>query len=198
MSEAQLKLDAKIQAMVSTSQPHRTISRRLFLYDFPSVFVQDSDRGFSILNTICEHFKVPFTSVKIVGSAQTGYSYFSRSDFLPGQSDLDIAIINSALFQQYSAEVYWFTHAYKDLSKFPRKDGISTANPFREYLSCGYFRPDYMPNFQLRADWFQFFNRLSNHHAAVFKDINAGIYLSEVFFEMKQTSLIHENRKGGL
>jgi len=195
MTEAKERLDTTIGAMVSKSVPHRTIARRLFLYEFSQVFSTNQDRGFSILNSICERFKLPFSAVKVVGSAHTGYSYFSQKDFVLGESDLDIAIISSSLFQHYAQEVYWLTYRYSDLSKFPRKGGLSVAQDFRNYLSCGHFRPDLMPDCALKTDWWGFFNRLSNEHSELFGNINAGVYLSEVFFEMKTASVVEEYRK---
>jgi len=190
------KLNEKISAMLASSTAHRVIARRLFLYDFTSVFTDQQDRGFSILNTVCEYFRLPFSAVKVAGSAQTGHSYFSDRDFSPGVSDLDLAIISPTLFQHYCQEIYWATHSYSDLSKFPRKEGVSVAQEFRNYLSAGFFRPDLMPDLQLKTDWFSFFNRLSNKHTDLFHDINAGIYLSEVFFEIKNSSIISAYRKG--
>jgi hypothetical protein len=190
MAQTKDTLDNKIAAMISTSVAHRVIARRLFLYDFSQVFFAEQDRGFSILNSICERFNVPFSAVQVVGSAHTGYSYFSQADFKPGESDLDVAIVSSNLFQHYSQEVYWLTRRYSDLSRFSRKGGISVAQDFRNYLSSGYFRPDLMPECPLKADWWGFFNRLSNKHIDLFRNINAGIYLSEAFFEMKNASLL--------
>lgn len=190
MTEAKEKLDGKISAMVVPSTPRRVIARRLFLYDFTNAFISEPDRGFAILNEVCDHFSLPFSAIKVVGSAQTGYSYFSKGDFSPGTSDLDIAIISSTMFQFYSQEAYSITRGYSDLSRFRRKNGISVAQGFRDYLSSGFFRPDLMPNSKLKDDWFGFFNRLSNKHAELFHDINAGIYLSECFFEMKNASIV--------
>jgi hypothetical protein len=195
MTEAKKKLDAKIQTMLSLSPPLRFVARRLFLYDSALVFANDQERGFSILNAVCEHFKVPFSSVRIVGSAQTTYTYYKERDFVPGTSDLDVAIVNSPLFQYYSQEIYWLTRGYSDLTQFPRPNGISTARGFRDYLSEGYFRPDLMPNCAMKTNWFGFFNRLTNNHAGLFSSINAGIYLSEGFFEMKNSSIVEEYRK---
>lgn len=195
MSESQHRLDTKIQTMVKSSTPHQVIARRLFLYDFPSVFPPDDNRGFDIMNTVCEHFNLPFSSIKIAGSAQTGHSYIKSRDFTPGVSDLDLAIISSSLFQHYSQEIYWLTDRYTDLKRFPRKGGISVANDFRYYLSAGQLRPDLMPEGILKTNWFSFFNRLSNKHLDMFQNINAGIYLSEKFFEMKNASIVELYRK---
>jgi hypothetical protein len=195
MTEAKQKLDAKLGAMVAASAPHRFIARRLFLYDFGCVFSDKQDRGFQILNEICEKFKLSFSSVKVVGSAHTGYSYFKERDFVPGESDLDVAIISPSLFQDYSEKVYWMTRRYTDLTRFRRDQGVSPARDFREYLSSGQFRPDLMPSCQLKEDWFRFFNRLSNKHSDLFKNINSGIYLSEGFFEMKTASILEAYQK---
>ena len=190
------RLDEKIGALIASSAPHRSIVRRLFLYDFTSVFTDQQDRGFAILNAVCEHFRIPFSSVKVAGSAQTGHSYFSGRDFAPGVSDLDLAIICPTLFQHYSQEVYEATQAYSDLSRFPRKAGVSVAQDFRNHLSAGWFRPDLMPGLSLKTEWFSFFNRLSTEHTDLFHDINAGINLSEVFFEIKNRSIITAYRRG--
>ena len=52
-----------------------------------------------------------------------------------------------------------------------------------------------MPSCQLKTDWFSFFGKLSNKHADLFKNINAGVYLSEGFFEMKTASILEAYQK---
>lgn len=195
MASAKEILDSKIASMLQTSTPYRAISRRLFLYDFNYVFSTNQERGFQISNAICERFKLRFSEVKVVGSAQVGYSYFSQRDFAPGDSDLDVALISHELFQIYSEDTYWMTTRYTDLSKFPRRSGVSTDRDFRDYLSAGFFRPDLMPECAKKSEWFRFFNLLSNKHSDLFKNINAGIYLSEAFFEMKNAAVVEEYRK---
>jgi hypothetical protein len=196
MTEAKQKLDSKIATMVEGAEHPRLVARRLFLYDFVEAFATNQDRGFQILNTICEHFKLPFSAVKVVGSAQTGYSYYKERDFVSGQSDLDVAIISATLFQEYSHEIYSLTERYTDLTRFHRKKGISVAQYFRDNLASGLFRPDLMPECKLKADWFSFFNKLSNNYVDLFSNINAGIYLSEAFFECKHLTIIDAYRKG--
>ena len=182
MSLPKSQLDAIIAAMAAESRPARTIARRLFLYEEIRAFAGDRNRGFAVLNDICEHFKVSFSAVRVGGSAHTGYSYFKNRDFTPRVSDLDVAIISPLLFQKYSEYVYSFTKRYSDQSKFPRYDGVSVAQAFRDNLSAGFFRPDQMPDSPLKDGWKTYFNQLSNKHTDVFKNINAGIFLSECFF----------------
>lgn len=190
MTAQKSELDAKIGTMLGKNETSRTISRRLFLYDEVKAFQNNAERGFSILNAICEHFKVAFSAVRVAGSAHVGYSYFKSRDFTPKLSDLDVAIISPLLFQKYSEYVYSFTRRYSDQSRFLRRDGISVAQSFRENLSAGLFRPDQMPVSPLRDGWFSFFEQLSTEHSDLFKNINAGLYLSECFFEMRNESVV--------
>jgi hypothetical protein len=195
MTASKKLLDSKIAAMLASNATPAAVARRLYLYDFASVFGGKEARGFAIADAVCAHFNVPFTSVKITGSAQTGYSYFKSRDFIPGDSDLDIAIIDAVLFKEWSEKTYWLTQAYTDFSNFPRKEGVSVAQDFRNYLSAGYFRPDLMPTSAAKLDWLRFFNKLSNDYTDLFKNINAGVYLSEGFFEIKNSSLVREYKK---
>src|SRR4051812_34702985 len=105
MTELKQKLDKKIEVMKASSIADRHIARRLLLYDFAEVFNNAPERGFNILNSVTKRFGLAFSEVRIVGSAQTGYSYYSGRDFVPGKSDLDLAIISPALFEHYSREV---------------------------------------------------------------------------------------------
>jgi hypothetical protein len=198
MTDAKQRLDATIDKMVTASTSHRFITRRVFLYDFGYVFTDNQDRGFEILNAISEKFKLPFSAVKVIGSAHTGYTYFKQRDFVPGDSDLDVAIISTTLFQEYSQAVYWSTHRYSDLTKFRRIEGVSVDKDFRYYLGSGQFRPDLMPEGPLKTDWFGFFNKLSNKHVDLFRNINAGIYLSEGFFEIKNAAIVEAYKKAHL
>lgn len=89
------------------------IVRKMFLLDGAFVFKDNTVLGFQILNSIAQKFRVSLTSVKIVGSSQTGYSPFKGSDFVVGESDLDIAIVNPWLFQRYAEIVYSATSGYR-------------------------------------------------------------------------------------
>jgi hypothetical protein len=188
-------LDTKIARMLVIPHDDRTISRRLFLYDFNQTFSGDPDRGFDILNQISEHFHVPFSEIQVCGSSQVGYSYFSNRNFSPQISDLDIAIVSPRLFQQFSEWTFWTTRRYTDLTGFQIRNNVSDHRSFRDNLSAGFFRPDLMPRSLKKDAWFSFFTNLSNSHSDVFKNVNAGIYLSEGFFEMRNANLMDEYRK---
>ena len=189
------RLDGKIGAMLARKESSRFIARRLIFFDFTQIFLGDEDRGFAILNEVAEHFHVPISSVRVVGSGQFGYSYFSQRDFTPKVSDLDLAIVSPLMFQRYSELAYWITDRYQNQVKFPRKGGISAARQFRDNLSAGYLRPDLMPETPMKEQWFKFFNDLSNKYVDLFDGINAGIFMSDGFLEMRNANLITEYGK---
>ncbi len=196
MNNQKKRITDYVTAQLSRSVSHRVISRRLYLYDFSAVFADSPDVGFLILNDIKEHFNIPFSSIKIAGSAQIGHSFHKDKDFTPGESDLDVAIINEQLFKEYFELAHTFTRGYTDNTKFDMRSGNNTFEAFKESLCKGMFRPDLMPNCQKKTDHISFFNRLSNKHLTLFKSISCAIYFSEHFFEFKQQDIIPIIQKG--
>lgn len=195
MSDFKLNLDAEIKAGLDRGDPDRLTVRRLFSFNSPRVLASYKEAGFQIINAVSEHFQVPFRGIYVAGSVQTGYSYFKDRDFVPKESDLDLAIVDSRLFQKYAEISFAHTNGYDDLTRFPVRNGTNQASSFKDYISRGYFRPDLMPQCPEKQEWFRFFNRLSLRHTNVFEDINCGIYLSELFFETKQTPIIRKYRE---
>ena len=185
-------LKARVDGLVKGGALPRQVARRLFLYDFHQVFIGEEDRGFSILEEVRQKFNVPFSALKIAGSAQFGFSAFKNLDFVPGESDLDLAIISAQKFQAYGELVYMITKRYSDLTGFAITKGVSDAKRFRESMSQGFFRPDLMPKCAQKDDWFHFFDQLSVKHTDLFGGINAGIYMSETFFEIKTSSIVED------
>ncbi|RYX79979.1 hypothetical protein EON73_05960 [bacterium] len=173
-----------------TNKPHNEIARKIYLTYPTSALVGKEERQFEILNEISENFNVPIMSIQVVGSSKTGYSFHKQKMFNSLTSDLDIAIIDSSLFQIYTEWVFKVTNGFTDRTSFPVYDGKST---YIQYVNCvakGIFRPDLMPSGKKRLDWLKFFGQLSSKNKDLFKSINAGIYLSQTFFEFKQTSNI--------
>jgi len=175
------------------------ISRKIYLSYPTNVFIDNEETEFEIRNAVASHFKIPFTSVQVAGSAKTGYSYHQQKEFTPGESDLDLAIIDQSIYFHYAQEVYKVTNGYSDLSMFPRKNGKSTFPRYRECLSFGMLRPDLMPTSQIKNDWFDFFRNLSSNYISLFKNINSAIFSTTFFFEAKQISNIelYQSEIGG-
>lgn len=182
-------LDA-IDAGLTANRPYNEIARKVFLTYPTKAFLGDEERQFAILNAVSAHFSVPITCIHVAGSAKLGHSLHKQTAFAPGQSDLDLAIIDSQLFARYLEVGLKLSKGYSDGTSFPIRDGNSTQTEYLRYLTRGIFRPDLMPTGPERANWGNFFGQLSGKHTAVFKSISGAIYLSQGCFESKQRSAI--------
>ena len=191
--------DDGIQKGLEDNIKDSAIARKIYISYPTDVFKDKLEIEFDILNKISEYFDVPFSCIQIAGSAKTGYSYHKQSKFIPGQSDLDIAIINESLFIKYMQISYRTTNKYSDLSKFhSKKEGVSGQELYTaslKYIAKGYFRPDLMPLCTEKSKWFEFFSKLSDKYFEVFKTINAGIYCNQHFYESKQSENIKNFKK---
>jgi hypothetical protein len=116
----------------------------------------------------------------IVGSAKLGFSLVEKKlrdgTTLPRyrkfseQSDIDVAIVSSSVFEQIWFEISGYAHQSKP---WPWKSG-----KLGDYLVSGWFRPDHFPVGQPRCnDWWDCFNRLSAN--AVFRrKVRGGLFYS--------------------
>jgi hypothetical protein len=173
--------------------PYLDIIRKVYLTYPTMAFIGDEERQFSILNEIALYFGIAISCVHVAGSAKTGMSFHKNTPFTPKKSDLDIAIIDPELFRYYSEWAFKKSSGFTNTSVFPVLNGLSTAGQYKTMISKGMFRPDLMPNGNLRANWKKFFGSLSYKHKDLFDSINAGIYFSTVYFEQKQISIINEH-----
>lgn len=176
------------------------IARKIYLCYPTKAFINLEEKQYEIIDEICRFFQIDFTCIQIAGSAKTGRSPHKDKDFIPGKSDLDIAIINPQLFIKYMELVFIKTKGYSDLTSLPMKTkrNVPTIKFHKEYLSKGMFFPDAIPYGPERAEWFDFFSKLSDKHQDQFKSINAVIYISESLFVEKQTSAIKKYTEKGL
>lgn len=184
-----------IEIGLNEKKAYNEIARKVFLTYPTKALIGKEEKEYSILNEISIHFSIPIMSVQVAGSAKIGKSVHKQTDFAPGNSDLDIAIIDSHLFQKYMEIVFSETKEYSDRTNFPRKNGQSKADEYLAYITKGIFRPDLMPFCTARSEWNKFFGNLSKKHGDLFKSINAGIYFSQLFFEGKQLSAIKNYKK---
>jgi len=166
------------------------IARKVFL-SFPTFAFKDKEEmEFELLNSISNQFKIPINAIQVAGSGKTGYSFINDTDFNPSESDLDIAIIDPNLFQQYHEIVFRLTKGFSDLSGFKKEGDRNDYTAYRKYILKGIFRPDLIPACEAKKKWFNYFNKLSAKYIEFFLDINAGIYFSQLFFEFKQAENI--------
>jgi len=110
-----------IESDIKSGVSLNIISRKIFLSYPTAIFHENYDVEFEIKDRIAETFKIPFTSIHIVGSAKTGYSFWKNREFLEKESDLDIAIISSQLFTKMLDYAYTITKGYTDNRNFQEK-----------------------------------------------------------------------------
>ncbi|WP_330443269.1 hypothetical protein [Flavobacterium sp. C4GT6] len=179
--------EESIEKGLTDKRPYSEIIRKVYLTYPTMALVGQEEKQFSIFNEISEFFKIPISSIQIAGSAKTGVSFYKKNKpFTPQISDLDVAIIDYNLYSYYTEFVFKSTKAYKVKTGFR----IGDYDKYIGYITKGIFRPDLMPSGEKRAEWFNFFGNLSRKHNDLFGNINAGIYMSQLYFEHKQTSII--------
>ncbi len=184
MTKHKDELDAEIKRARENGDSDELIVKRLFYFRRSPISIIHDDAIFKIFSSVAKKFDVPFKSIYVSGSAQTGHSLYKNTDFTERDSDLDLAIVDSGLFTRYMEASFSVTDGYRDLTKFRRTAKINDAfGFFQKNLAQGWFRPDLMPDCELRRDWFKYFSGLTQAHFESFKDVNCGIYLSPVFFE---------------
>jgi hypothetical protein len=148
----------------------------------------DDETYFSLKNEVAKQFNIHTTNIFMVGSAKMGFSIKTSRRFLPfgNSSDIDIAIISNALFEQIWKEVYSFQN---ESGWWPEAKG------FRKYLFKGWIRPDFLPtgkSFALAQQWWEFFRRVTESGSFGPYKVNAGVYHSIFFFESYQSICINE------
>ncbi|MES2267875.1 MAG: hypothetical protein V4520_14025 [Bacteroidota bacterium] len=181
-----------IKSGISNKDNSDLIAKKLYLSYYTEVFKNNEDKEFYIKNSISKEFDIPFSSIAISGSSKTGLSFFKDKLFVPGESDLDIAIISLPLFNKFSEISNEVTKGYSDLSTFPIYKKSPTNGQFKYNLMKGYINPFFMPNCPFKTKWLTYFNTLSNSHFDLFKNINGCIYASEYFFQYKQIECIEQ------
>lgn len=187
-----------IDASLAAKKSYNEIVRKVFLTYPTKAFVGDEERQFEIMDSVSSHFRVPITCIQVAGSAKLGHSIHKKKAFTPGDSDLDLAIIDAQLFSWYLEVGLKLSKGHADGTSFPVRSGISVQTEYMRYLARGIFRPDLMPMGVERAAWANFFGQLSSKHLAMFKSISGAIYLSQGCFESKQRSAIKAHAAKGV
>lgn len=126
--------EKNLEKRISQNQPSYLIAREMYLH--ANTFVFDHYDCFSIINEVSEYFQIPFHDVHIAGSSKMGKSYYKKKDFSPGDSDLDIAIINNDLFTKYTEDINKLTNGFQNLTSFEEDNFIL----YRDYILKGIIR----------------------------------------------------------
>jgi len=167
------------------------IAMRLFILSPTAAFEGDEEEEFSIIEEISEFASVSVRSIHACGSAKLGFSPRKNTDFRKGESDLDVAIIDADFFTRMMDGMIVATNRYKDLSGFAQ----GSYSTFSKYLAKGIFRPDLMPECDLKRKWVGFFDDLSRRNQSRFDKVSAFVYLSDSAFRMKQSESMDEYAK---
>ncbi|MEM9965077.1 MAG: hypothetical protein AAGC58_06995, partial [Asticcacaulis sp.] len=179
-------LKANVQNICQKYADRRTRSRRLFLGEQAKVFTQDIDREFDIKSKVSNIFKIPHSSINFCGSAQLGFSVHKDRLFTPRVSDLDIACIDTQLFQNAWSDIIETTRAFTDKSSFTSEAKLLS---FKDMIvKRGMILVDQMPNSDLSLKWKDDQSVLSRENSSVFSKITFAIYLNEYAFCWKQDS----------
>lgn len=161
--------------------------RKFIFHGTPVVFKDREHDYFEFRNRIAKKFNVNFMDVFIVGSAKFGFSFLTGKPF-DYDSDVDVVIVNESLFDEYYKKIC--DYQYKMDREYRGVDIEERSNyaAFLRYLVKGWMRPDKLPiSFQvneLKNDWFNFFNEISNGRSEVGNyEVNAGLYKNYFFLE---------------
>ena len=145
-------------------------------------YVFDEEKHFRLREEICEYFHVEFNDIVLVGSGKLGFSVKSSKRYVAfgEESDIDIAVVSTKLFQQVWEESYLYkkSGAYWPASK-----------EFFRYLAEGWIRPDKLPTsqyFKFTPKWWNFFNELTASGKYGPYKVRAGLYQSFFFLQEYQ------------
>ena len=156
------------------------LARKYIIHGIPFVFLENPDAYYEFRKKIANHFNISYRDVYIVGSAKLGYSYKKKTKFSLN-SDIDVAIVNKELFEQYQQTICDFQYDLDNCCiQITYKESLKYFE-FLRYLSKGWLRPDKLP-FKgslenRRNEWFDYFKTLSygNSEVGNYK-VSAGLY----------------------
>lgn len=151
-------------------------------------FALNNDQHYKIREVVCEKFLVEFNDVIFVGSGRLGFSLKPDKRYMPfdDDSDIDLAIVSSSLFEKIWQEAYLYKKSEADWPK---------SNIFFKYLSGGWIRPDKLPSskyFNFSGEWWDFFNKLTSSQLFGPYKIRAGLYHSHFFLKEYQSICIEQ------
>ncbi len=161
----------------------------------------------ALRQAVATQYGVEIERVMIVGSAKIGFTLTlkkaksaaekDRPPFSPfsDRSDVDVAIISDALFDDIwkRAFEFWHSSGYAKVANYwPR------GRDFREYVFRGWMRPDMLPNeasIQIQDEWFEFFRHVTNAGYAGSYPIKAGLYREHYFLERYQSQSLEKAKQ---
>ena len=150
------------------------------------IFKENENIDFEIRDRISKLYSIPVRSVRVIGSAKTGFSLIKNTDFEKGRSDLDIAIVDEGIFIKIWEEAYEVSNGFS-------REKLGTpenADRFLNNLSRGCINPDLLPSGGYRARIIRDFKSIGDSYKIFFGKITVFFYANEFFFRTKQKEAI--------
>lgn len=187
-------LDQLKQDLVSNMEPEQVFQKHVV--DGSSFYFSlngmESNAEYGLRHDIARDCQSSINDVVIIGSAKLGFSVkdsnfrefdsrFKTSNDPKDKSDIDIAIINSRLFENLTEQIfhlsrhfeeawikqYWLTNQYYVGQKI-------LFHEYTKYLARGWLRPDFLPNIYLsEVPWI---NACKDWKERLDRKVNVGIY----------------------
>lgn len=172
------------------------LKRLYFIY--PTLHVNHDKLG-NIINEAQIRFSTSFHHIKVIGSKHQGFSFIDKNKngeikYVEDKSDIDLAIIDSQLFNKLSTNTMIETKNFKDQTKFkPNKpDSKYQFNYFTYYrknLISGFIRPDSLGCYSDRKLFEEFSEDMRSEYNI---KVSAAVYLNETSFIMRLEKQICE------
>ena len=159
---------------------------------FGDCFILDMDRYFNLKSAVAERSSLHPSEIIMVGSGKLGFSIAPQKRFrhFGNDSDIDLAVVSAPLFDQMWTEVFEYS---REGAYWPE------AGEFKNYLFRGWIRPDKLPSahtFQVRRDWWDFFQELEKNGQYGPYKLRAGVYRTWHFLESYQATAVLGCRGG--
>ncbi len=143
---------------------------------------------FDLRSEVAENFGLHPNQVLVVGSAKLGFSVAPKNRYreFSDNSDIDVAIVSSTLFEQFWKDVYNYLYEGPYWPEY---------REFANYLFRGWIRPDKLPQssiFDLREKWWNFFQSVTRSGRYGDYKIRGALYRSYFFLENYQKISIQE------
>lgn len=184
------QLKTAVQKICRPYKDREQRARRLFMQERAASLHGDQHREFQIKTKVSKFFDISYSSVSFCGSAQIGFSIHKNRLFVPGESDLDIAIIDTNLYQKAWIDIITTTRAFSDPTPFSPKTSTHIELFQSQILRRGMIRISAMPKSAIKQRWTQFEHEIGLEHTDLFKTITIAIYINEYAFCWKQDSSI--------
>lgn len=159
------------------------VADKYLIQGTPFLFSGKDEHYYEFKRRIAEHFEVGTHEIYVVGSAKQGFSYFKQRDSFNFESDVDVAITSTKLFETYEQTISEYEYAKKSQLISLNKTEEKQYRFFLRNLSIGWIRPDIFPDVFIRnlpePQWDEFFKSLSSGRSeAGDYEVKGGVFKS--------------------